>query len=334
MADCSTSSNGSAFISKHGQCYDSESQEARTPTLSPSTSPCGEHRHLTRQLRRQSSHNADPWSPLLAAPLVALGLQTDDCPLLEDTGHDITDSDLKIFGRIRPLAQSAQSNAYLQYTNDYHDQWATITPTHRSSILTPMKSNDSKMKSMTNPRSTPAGAKTIRNAHEQNPNWGNRQFNLFLPQSGTSAMDLDLAYCGDGTRSGALGSPPPDTMPSNAPPMRRSRSGVRCSSSPLAPAAQEHRKRDRRTTTGSFREARPDIDSLRIVREDGQGSSLSTLSRLMSWDGRPRRHGPLSAEQRTQAAKQRKAKSVCLRCRRMKKAVSCVYCSAAQPFYL
>lgn len=140
------------------------------------------------------------------------------------------------------------------------------------------------------------------------------------PNTPTSNTNHELAFCGNGAPTGnSYQSTEAEILESSwsriKPTLNRSQSGAN------RLTAQQHRKQDRRRTTGSM-DLKPDARAfqLHIVQEDGQGRPIAPTALTMS-KGRPRRLGPLSEEQRVEAARHRKSKTVCIRCRQTKQSV-------------
>jgi hypothetical protein len=135
-----------------------------------------------------------------------------------------------------------------------------------------------------------------------------------------SPIDADLMCCGDihRVRSDSTSSAASWPRVKDANPRRRSTSS-RGQTVPVQNVLQ-NRKRERRMTTMAFQRP-PGTGPLQYVG-DNAGRALVAASSLTLPLGRPRRRGPLTTEKRASAARNRKNKSICIRCRQNKTSVS------------
>jgi hypothetical protein len=135
-----------------------------------------------------------------------------------------------------------------------------------------------------------------------------------------SPIDADLMCCGDIhlVRSDSTSSAASWPRAKDANPRRRSTSS-RDQTVPVQSVLQ-NRKRERRMTTTAFQRP-PGTGPLQYVG-DNTGRALLAASSLTLPLGRPRRRGPLTPEKRASAARNRKNKSICIRCRQNKTSVS------------
>lgn len=135
-----------------------------------------------------------------------------------------------------------------------------------------------------------------------------------------SPIDADLMCCGDlhRVRSDSTSSAASWPRVKDANPRRRSTSS-RDQTVPVQNVLQ-NRKRERRMTTTAFQ--RPPGTGPLQYAGDNAGRALVAASSLTLPLGRPRRRGPLTPEKRASAARNRKNKSICIRCRQNKTSVS------------
>jgi hypothetical protein len=135
-----------------------------------------------------------------------------------------------------------------------------------------------------------------------------------------SPIDADLMCCGDihHVRSDSISSAASWPRVKDVNPRRRSTSS-RGQSKPIQNVLQT-RKRERRMTTTAFQ--RPPGTGPLQYTGDGAGRALVAVSSLALPGTRPRRRGPLTPEKRASAARNRKNKSICIRCRQNKTSVS------------
>ena len=135
-----------------------------------------------------------------------------------------------------------------------------------------------------------------------------------------SPIDADLMCCGDihRVRSDSTSSAASWPRVKDANPRRRSTSS-RDQTVPVQNVLQ-NRKRERRMTTTAFQRP-PGTGPLQYAR-DNAGRALVATASLTLPLGRPRRRGPLTPEKRASAARNRKNKSICIRCRQNKISVS------------
>jgi hypothetical protein len=145
-------------------------------------------------------------------------------------------------------------------------------------------------------------------------------FQLQYPCDPRSPIDADLVCCGDihHVRGDSTSSAASWPCVKNANPRRRSTSS-RDQTVPVQNVLQ-NRKRERRMTTTAFQRP-PGTGPLQYAR-DNAGRALVATSSLTLPLGRPRRRGPLTPEKRASAARNRKNKSICIRCRQNKISVS------------
>jgi hypothetical protein len=135
-----------------------------------------------------------------------------------------------------------------------------------------------------------------------------------------SPIDADLMCCGDihCVRSDSTSSVASWPRVKDANPRRRSTSS-RDQTVPVQNVLQT-RKRERRMTTTAFQ--RPPGTGPLQYAGDNAGKALLATSSLTLPLGRPRRRGPLTPEKRASTARNRKNKSICIRCRQNKTSVS------------
>jgi hypothetical protein len=135
-----------------------------------------------------------------------------------------------------------------------------------------------------------------------------------------SPIDADLMCCGDihRVRSDSTSSAASWPRVKDANPRRRSTSS-RDQTVPVQNVLQT-RKRERRMTTTAFQ--RPPGTGPLQYAGDNAGKALLAAPSLTLPLGRPRRRGPLTPEKRASAARNRKNKSICIRCRQNKTSVS------------
>lgn len=154
--------------------------------------------------------------------------------------------------------------------------------------------------------------------HPDNFNLDESEF--LRPQQPPSPIDADLMCCGDihRVRSDSTSSVASWPRVKDANPRRRSTSS-RDQTVPVQNVLQT-RKRERRMTTTAFQRP-PGTGPLQYAVDNAGRASVAASSLTLPL-GRPRRRGPLTLEKRASTARNRKNKSVCIRCRQNKTSVS------------